>query len=150
MPSGRPTPNRSDAASGLTAGRPGLDATQARLAGLVRQARRSGRLVIGVALTRAAVREGHAAAVLIAEDLNSTRRDALIERWRVAGVPLYRGWTKDALGELAGRNAVAVLPVTDRHVAAGMAALVKPGPDVRNAGVDSTQGERKRGENSNL
>ncbi len=88
---------------------------------MVRQARRAGRLIVGVALTRDAVRRGTAAAVLIAEDLNS--KDRLLERWRDSEVPISRGWTKDELGELAGKPAVAVMAVTDRHMAAGIVAI---------------------------
>lgn len=33
------------------------------------------------------------------------------------------GWTKDELGELAGRAAVAALTITDPDIAAGIAAL---------------------------
>lgn len=105
-----------------------LDAPlRARAATLVRMARRSGRLVIGVALTREAVRARRAAAVLVAEDLSSHRRDALLATWREAGLPVYRGWSKDELGELAGKPAVAVLALTDRHLADGLAQLAAEG-----------------------
>ena len=96
---------------------------KSRAAGLVRQARRAGRIVVGVALTKAAVRSGRVAAVLVAEDLRSDRRDALIDRWSAAGVPVFRGWSKDELGEIAGKTAVSVLAVTDRNIAAGLRAL---------------------------
>lgn len=78
---------------------------------------------MGVQLTNAAVRSGRASAVLVADDLSGARRDRLIERWRAAGVALHTGWTKDELGELAGKPAVAVLSIADRDIAAGMAAL---------------------------
>ncbi|CAN5182282.1 MAG: ribosomal L7Ae/L30e/S12e/Gadd45 family protein [Gemmatimonadetes bacterium] len=91
-----------------------------RAAGLVRQARRAGRIVVGVALTRSAVRSGVVAAVLIAEDLKAERRDALIEQWKGVGITVFRGWSKDELGELAGKPAVAVLAITDRNIAAGL------------------------------
>ncbi|HUP01255.1 MAG TPA: ribosomal L7Ae/L30e/S12e/Gadd45 family protein [Gemmatimonadota bacterium] len=94
-----------------------------RAAGLIRQARRSGRIVVGVALTRTAVRSGRVAAVLVAEDLRPDRRDSLIERWGAAGFPIFRGWSKDELGEIAGKPAVSVLAVTDRNIAAGLVHL---------------------------
>lgn len=106
---------------------PGAPAGEAvrksRVSALVRQARRAGRLVVGVALTRETVRRGRAAVVLVAEDLSSHRRDRLLDRWRDAGVPVSRGWSKDELGELAGKTAVAVLAVTDPHMAAGIVAI---------------------------
>lgn len=74
-------------------------------------------------LTRQAVRDGRAAAVLLADDLAAGRRDRLIERCREAGVPVSHGWTKEELGEIAGKPAVAVLSVTDRNMAAGIAAI---------------------------
>lgn len=94
----------------------------ARMAALVRQARRAGRIVIGVRLNRKAAHERRLAAVLMADDLAPARRDALTDAWRGAGIAVYHGWTKDELGELAGRAAVAVLGVTDRNIAAGLAA----------------------------
>ncbi|HUP18531.1 MAG TPA: ribosomal L7Ae/L30e/S12e/Gadd45 family protein [Gemmatimonadota bacterium] len=101
----------------------GESVRKARVSGLVRQARRAGRLVVGVALTREAVRQGRATVVLVADDLSSGRRDRLLDRGREAGVPVSRGWSKDELGELAGKNAVAVLAVTDPHMAAGIVAI---------------------------
>ena len=98
-------------------------ARKARMAALVRQARRAGRIVIGVRLNKAAAREGRVAAVLVAEDLAAARRDTLSESWRAQGLPVYRGWSKDELGELAGRPAVAVLGVSDRNIAAGLAQI---------------------------
>jgi ribosomal protein L7Ae-like RNA K-turn-binding protein len=93
------------------------------MAALVRQARRAGRIVIGVQLNRVAAREGKVAALLVAEDLDARRREALTEAWRAQGLAVYRGWSKDELGELAGRVAVAVLGVSDRNIAAGLAQI---------------------------
>lgn len=98
---------------------------RSRAQGLVRQARRAGRAVVGVRQTVEAVREGRLSAVLLASDLAGPRRDALLARLRTAGVPTYEGWTKDELGELAGRVAVAALGITDRHIADGLARLAE-------------------------
>ncbi len=100
---------------------------RSRATGLVRQARRAGRVVIGVRQTRDAVREGRLTAALLARDLAGSRRDALLRRLRDAGVPVYAGWTKDELGELTGRQAVAALGITDRHIADGLARLSADG-----------------------
>lgn len=94
------------------------------MAGLLRLARKAGRVVIGIALTRQAVRDGRARAVWIADDLAERRSRALLDRWRSSGVVVYRGWTKDELGDLAGKAAVAVLSVTDPHIAAGVSQIV--------------------------
>jgi ribosomal protein L7Ae-like RNA K-turn-binding protein len=96
---------------------------RSRAEGLVRQARRAGRVVIGVRQTVEAVREGRLTAVLLASDLSGPRREALLRRLRAAGVPVYEEWTKDGLGELAGRVAVAALGITDRHIADGLGRL---------------------------
>lgn len=104
-------------------GRLGEVARKSRVAGLVRQARRAGRLVVGVELTRQALRDARAGVALVAEDLSESRRDRMIERCRDAGWTVSRGWTKEELGEIAGKPAVAVLSVTDRHMAAGLAAI---------------------------
>lgn len=87
-------------------------------------ARKAGRIVVGIALTKESVREGRVRAVWIADDLADKRSDALLERWRSAGVAIYRGWSKDELGELAGKPAVAVLSVTDPNIVAGVAQIV--------------------------
>jgi ribosomal protein L7Ae-like RNA K-turn-binding protein len=79
-------------------------ARKARMAALVRQARRAGRVVIGVKLNREAARNRRIAAVFVADDLAQARREALVEAWR----------------ESAGRAAVAVLGLTDRNIAAGL------------------------------
>ncbi|MGH7564917.1 MAG: L7Ae/L30e/S12e/Gadd45 family ribosomal protein [Gemmatimonadota bacterium] len=100
---------------------------RSRAAGLVHQARRAGRIVIGVRQTKDAIREGRLNAALLARDLAGPRRDALLERLRGAEVPVYGGWTKDELGELAGRHAVAALGITDRHIASGLARLAADG-----------------------
>ncbi|HET9582336.1 MAG TPA: ribosomal L7Ae/L30e/S12e/Gadd45 family protein [Gemmatimonadota bacterium] len=98
---------------------------RSRAHGLVRQARRAGRVVVGVRQTVEAVRERRLSAVLLASDLAGPRREALLVRLRTAGVPAYEGWTKDELGELAGRVAVAALGITDRHIADGLARLAE-------------------------
>ena len=98
---------------------------RSRAEGLVRQARRAGRVVVGVRQTVEAVRERRLTAALLASDLSGPRREALLERLRVAGVPVYEGWTKDGLGEIAGRVAVAALGITDRHIADGLARLAE-------------------------
>ena len=102
-----------------------------RVDGLVRQARRAGRIVIGVQQTRAAARAGRAAATLLADDLSPRRRETLVDRLNEAGVAMYDGWNKDELGEIAGRAAVAALTITDRHIANGLSGIVaseKPDP----------------------
>lgn len=80
--------------------------------------------MVGVRQTVEAVRERRLTAALLASDLSGPRHDALLERLRAAGVPVYEGWTKDGLGELAGRVAVAALGITDPHIADGLARLV--------------------------
>jgi ribosomal protein L7Ae-like RNA K-turn-binding protein len=107
-------------------------ARRTRMAALVRQARRAGRIVVGVRLNRTAAREGEVAALLLAEDLAPERRDALAAGWREMGIAVYRGWSKDELGELAGKPAVAVLGIRDRNIAAGLARIDAPAADGRN------------------
>lgn len=113
----------------------------ARLVGL---ARRAGQVVVGVRLTRDAVRDERAAAILVADDLATRRRDRWIARWREAGVPVYAGWSKDELGELTGRPAVAALTVTDRNIAAGLRELVEPPRESRRRTDREEDEERSR------
>ena len=94
------------------------------MAALVRQARRAGRVIVGLKMNREAAHGAKLAAVLIAEDLAAERRDTLIAAWRARGIAVHRGWTKDELGELVDRVAVTVLGVTDRNIAAGLEQIV--------------------------
>lgn len=94
----------------------------------MRLGRRAGRVIVGVSLTRSAVRERRAAAILVADDLSSKRRDEMISGFRRVGVDVYEGWTKDELGELAGRSAVAMLTITDGNLARGIADLMAEEP----------------------
>lgn len=89
----------------------------------MRLARRAGSIVVGVKLTRERVRRGEVAMALVADDLSAKRRERLLARWRGSGVSILDGWTKEELGEIAGKAAVAVLGITDRNIAAGIAAL---------------------------
>jgi ribosomal protein L7Ae-like RNA K-turn-binding protein len=108
--------------------------------GLLRLARKAGRIVVGVALTKDSVRAGRVRAVWIADDLLAKRSQSLIDAWRATGVAIYRGWTKDELGDLAGKAAVAVLSVTDPNIAAGISQIV--------AAAESGEKERQGGEQS--
>ena len=100
------------------------DPLKPRVTGLLRLARKAGSIVVGIALTREAVRSGRARAIWIADDLAERRDVSLVARWRAANVVIYRGWTKDELGDLAGKPAVAVLSVTDPNIAAGVSRIV--------------------------
>jgi ribosomal protein L7Ae-like RNA K-turn-binding protein len=108
--------------------------------GLLRLARKAGTIVVGVALTKDNVRAGRVRAVWIADDLLAKRSQSLIDGWRANGIAIYRGWTKDELGDLAGKAAVAVLSVTDPNIAAGISQIV--------AAAESDERERQGGEQS--
>jgi ribosomal protein L30E len=88
--------------------------------------------VVGIALTKQCVRDGRARAIWIADDLSERRGESLLDRWGAAGVRIYSGWTKDELGDLAGKPAVAVLAVTDLNIAAGISQILAAA--VANAG----------------
>ena len=80
--------------------------------------------MVGIALTKRCVRDGHARAIWMADDLSGRREESLLDRWGAAGVRVYSGWTKDELGDLAGKPAVAVLSVTDLNIAAGVSQIL--------------------------
>ncbi|HJR52501.1 MAG TPA: ribosomal L7Ae/L30e/S12e/Gadd45 family protein [Gemmatimonadota bacterium] len=100
------------------------EALKPRVAGLLRQARRAGRIIVGIALTKQCVRDGRARAIWIADDLSDRREASLLDRWGSAGIRIYSGWTKEELGDLAGKPAVAVLSVTDLNIAAGISQIL--------------------------
>lgn len=91
---------------------------------MIRLARRAGRVIVGIELTRQSVRARRAQAIWVADDLSDRRSEVLLIRWRSSGVPIYGGWTKDELGDLAGKPAVAVLSVTDRNIVAGISQIL--------------------------
>jgi len=110
------------------------------MSALVRLARRAGSTKVGIRLTREAVHLGRAEAILVADDLAPKQRERWIERWRGAGVAVYTGWSKDDLGEIAGKAAVAALTITDRNIAAGLAKLAERPSDRR---FESDRGRRE-------
>jgi ribosomal protein L7Ae-like RNA K-turn-binding protein len=76
----------------------------------------------------------------MADDLSNRRSEALLDRWRSTGVAIYRGWTKEELGDLVGKSAVAVLAVTDPNIAAGVSQIVAndgPSEQERQGGEES-------------
>lgn len=111
-------------------------AFKAAAVALVHQARRMGKIVVGVRLTRDEARSGRARATLVAGDLSARRRQVLEEGLERAGVDVYGGWRKEELGELTGKPAVAALTITDRHIADGLRRL---------ADGQASEKERNRG-----
>lgn len=81
-------------------------------------------MVIGIRQTVDRSRDAEVSATLVADDLRPDRRLSLIERLESAGFTVYGGWSKDELGAVAGRAAVAALTLTDRNIVAGVKELL--------------------------
>lgn len=81
--------------------------------------------MIGIRQSVDLLRQHTVATTLVADDLRSDRRRALVERLESAGIAVYGGWSKDELGAIAGRTAVAALTVTDRNIVAGLKELLR-------------------------
>ncbi|HJL24314.1 MAG TPA: DUF448 domain-containing protein [Polyangiaceae bacterium LLY-WYZ-15_(1-7)] len=86
-----------------------------RLQGLVLGARRGGHLAIGTEAAKTSVREGKTRLLWVAEDAGR-RHDLEHQAQRLGSACLVWG-TRDTLGELFGREAVAVCAVEDEGLA---------------------------------
>jgi ribosomal protein L7Ae-like RNA K-turn-binding protein len=84
------------------------------LLGLAARARAT---VTGTGAARGAVREGKAAAVLLAADASPTQAAKLLPLLRARGTPFAVCLTQDELGTALGRGRVSAVAVTDPNLA---------------------------------
>jgi ribosomal protein L7Ae-like RNA K-turn-binding protein len=99
------------------------------LLGLAARARA---LVHGTEATRAGVRDGEAAGVLLAADTSPTQSKKLVPLLEARGVPYAACLTRAAIGAAIGQGPVSALVIKDRHFARRaleLAGQLSPGTD---------------------
>jgi ribosomal protein L7Ae-like RNA K-turn-binding protein len=110
------------------------DAANRRAEALIASARRSGSAAPGSEVARAAVEEGRAHLLVVAEDARAAAQASFVTRVAAAGKVITWG-TKEILGRATGRPDTAVVAISDRGLADAIVRSVAlstiPGPDAR-------------------
>lgn len=94
-----------------------------RLLGL---ARRSGQLSFGSQAVGQTVKRDKAYLIWIAEDTGPHTSEKMQRLARQAGLPLIRRGTRSELGRRCGKEEAVVMAVTEKNLALGIMAQVKP------------------------
>lgn len=94
-----------------------------RLLGL---ARRSGQLSFGSQAAEQAVKRGKAFLIWIAEDTGPNTSEKIQRLARQAGLPLIRRGGRAELGRRCGKEEAVVMAVTEKNLARGILAQLKP------------------------
>ncbi len=80
-------------------------------------ARRAGKVAAGASEAKTALASGKACLILLAGDAGRGVERDIELRGRETGVPIFRCWSKQELGELLGEKEKAVAVITDHHLA---------------------------------
>lgn len=102
---------------------------QRKLLGLLGLGVRSRGAVVGVDRVRDAVRKGVVAVAVVAPDASRHSLDKVVPLLEARRVRIIEGPTAQALGNAVGREATAVVGITDRALASGVLALCGAGND---------------------
>lgn len=103
-----------------------------------------GRLAIaGVQQVRDAARRGRIKLALVASDASQNSLDKIERLLAAKGVPVIDAFSSKELGDVTGREALAVIGVTDAGLARGMAGAIQPLGEV-NAVRLSHRGDSRR------
>jgi ribosomal protein L7Ae-like RNA K-turn-binding protein len=110
------------------------DAANRRVEALIASAGRSGNAVSGSDVARAAVEEGRAQLLVVAEDARAAAQATFVTRVAAAGKVVTWG-TKETLGRATGRPDTAIVAISDRGLSDAIVRSVAlssiPGPDAR-------------------
>lgn len=104
-------------------------ALQRRLLGLLGLGVRSRGAIVGVDRVRDAVRKGGVAVAVVAPDASRHSLDKVVPLLEARRVAIIEGPSAEALGHAVGREATAVVGVTDRALAKGVLALCGAGKE---------------------
>lgn len=107
--------------------------------GLLGLARRARNLAIGSRETRAGLQRGQVRLVLLAADGSPRDRERLQRLAGETGTPVRVVGSREELGRAVGRDAVSVVGVTDRNVAAGLLGRLDGPPSPRSRGKNGGQ-----------
>ncbi len=106
----------------------GMDAaTERRLLGLLGLGVRSRGAVVGVERVREAARKGALQVAVVAPDASRHSLDKVVPLLEARRVRIIEGPSAESLGNAVGREATAVVGVTDRALALGVLALCGAG-----------------------
>jgi len=98
-------------------------ASERKLLGLLGLGVRGGGAVVGVERVREAARKGRLAVAVIAPDVSRHSKEKVVPLLEARRVRIIEGPSAVALGNAVGREATAVVGVTDRALASGVLAL---------------------------
>ena len=98
-------------------------ATERRVLGLIGLGIRARNAVVGVEQVRVAARKGQLALAVVAPDASPNSRKKLLPLLTAKRIAVREGPAAEALGSLVGREATAVIGITDRSLAAGVRKL---------------------------
>lgn len=108
----------------------GMDAsTQRRLLGLLGLGVRGRGAVVGVERVREAAKKGLLAVAVVAPDASRHSLDKVVPLLEARRIRIIEGPSAEVLGNAVGREATAVVGVTDRSLASGVLALFGAGVD---------------------
>lgn len=116
-------------------------ASRAKVHGLLGLGLRARGVVVGVDLTRAAVKKGTAALVLVAPDASRHAQDKLVPLLKARRVWWHDALDAHALGAAVGRETAAAVGVTDAALAKGIRQVLEAGAAVPRDG----EGTRRSG-----
>ena len=116
---------------------PDRDANGRALLSMLGLAARARATVNGTAAARAAVREGKAAAVVIAADASPTQSRKLVPLLRARGTPFAVCMTQADLGGALGRGPVTAVAVLDTHLARRIIELAGAPPQLQDVQEES-------------
>jgi ribosomal protein L7Ae-like RNA K-turn-binding protein len=100
------------------------DAAKRRIAGLIGLGLRGRLVVVGVQQVRDAARRGNLQIALVARDASKNSLNKIAGLLRGRAVPVIDSLSARELGAAAGRDAVAVVGVTDAGLAEGIKEVV--------------------------
>ncbi|HVF41090.1 MAG TPA: ribosomal L7Ae/L30e/S12e/Gadd45 family protein [Gemmatimonadaceae bacterium] len=115
------------------------DVAKRKILGLVGLGLRGRLAVVGVQQVREAVKRGKLKVALVASDASQNSLDKVSGLLKARMVPVIDGFSAQELGQVAGRESVAVIGVTDGGLTRGIRSAAAHG----NAG--KAEGEKIRG-----
>ena len=119
------------------------DAARRKVLGLAGLGIRGRLAIAGVEQVRDAARRGRIKLALVASDASQNSLDKIERLLAAKGVPVIDAFSTSELGDVTGREALAVIGVTDAGLARGMASAIPPSGDV-NAVRLSHRGDSRR------
>lgn len=99
-------------------------AAKRKVLGLIGLGLRGRLAVVGVQMVREAAKRGRLEVALVASDAAQNSLDKISPLLGARGVPVIRAFSAAELGDVAGRESVAVIGVTDVGLAKGIKEVV--------------------------